>query len=99
MYRFPHIECQEKNGVFQKEIFALWMLARRSREQTTSQKMEMMRESKHHSGENIVPRMRNHSRAKTVAHNRKTAEERAKCGDRDHSRCAFVRMRESEGER
>ena len=63
------------------------------------QRVEVMREREHRSGENVVPCMRDHSGTKTAAKNRETAEERAIRGDRDHAGRSFIRVTAAEEQR
>ena len=60
--------------------------------------MEMVSESEHDAGENVVPCVSDHARTKTAAQNGETAEERAKCGDGDHAGRAFVSVAHSNEE-
>src|ERR1700683_2936536 len=99
MYRFLHHECQEKNGIFD-ERFCLTESRSSSEEgDAISNDVQMMRESEHDTGEDVVPRVRDHARTQTSAQYGNTAEERAVHGDRDHSRGAFVGVTQSEDER
>src|ERR1700691_5159195 len=106
MYSFPHRECQEKNGKIRRRFCSMesrssseWSRARHPGEGKKSEEMEMVHEREHHSGENVVPCVRDHAGAKTPAQNGETAEERAICGDGDYTDCAFIPVTDAEEER
>lgn len=59
----------------------------------------MPQQREHHSAENVVPRMRDHSWTKTPAHKHQRAKHRAVRGDRDHSRRSFITVSDTEQQR
>src|SRR5580692_6340782 len=95
MYRFMLHQCQEKNDLRVEKVATISSLTM-SMCSWISKKTMRAKQRERESSDQIMPTMRDDSRAKTASHDCKSTEQRAEHRKQNHVARALVSMRRAE---